>query len=356
MLYEISEKVIRLQNEGKKIIKLNVGDPDQDTHKEIIKESSYAMGKGRTKYGSASGEKKLRDELAEMKKTKPENVIITPGSKWAIYSIMHLTTRGKGNVIIPSPHWTSYELIAKDVGTEPRILKTKLEDDWKIDVNKLENMIDKETTLIVLNNPNNPTSKVIDDKTIEDIVKIANDKNVKVLSDETYSDISFVKSKSILEVDPNHYYVNSFSKTFAMTGWRLGYAIVDKELANRMTKLNQITITNVPMFVQDAASKALELKDEISKKTREVYKERVGLACGILSESDLKFSRPDAPFYVFPYCARDSEQLAFDLLDKGVAIAPGTAFGDYREFFRISLTSPNAEIKKGLEMIVDALK
>lgn len=356
MLYEISEKVLKLEKEGKKIIKFNVGDPDQSTTDEIIEASLKAMKSGKTKYSSASGEKELKEKLANMYNTKAEKVTIAPGSKWAVYSVMNVMLKNGGNVVIPSPHWTAYELMAKELGAEARILKTNFEDDWKIDLEKFENSIDKKTKLIVLSNPNNPTSKVIDSKTLEGIVEIANDNGVTIVSDECYSDISFTKVKSILDFDSNHVFINSFSKTFAMTGWRLGFAITSEDVAEKITKLNQITITNVPVFIQHAGLKALDVKEKSAKRIRDIYKVRVDTACEMLSKTKLKFSKPDAPFYIFPYCATDSEKLAFDLLDKGVAITPGTAFGDYKEFFRLSLTIPDNEIKEGLEKIFRALE
>lgn len=355
MLYEISEKVIKLESEGKKIIKFNIGDPDQKTPDEIIQASFEAMKKGKTKYGSSSGEKKLREELAKIYRTRAEKITVTPGSKWAIYSVMHAFLKNGGNVIIPSPHWTCYDLIAKELGAEARILKTSIDNDWKIDLGKLENMIDKETRLIILNNPNNPTSKVIDNKTLEGIVEIADNKNVTILSDECYSDISFVKIRSILDFDSNHIFVNSFSKTFAMTGWRLGFVISNEEVSQKLTKLNQITISNVPVFIQQAGIKALEIKEKSAEMMRGIYKSRADIACKILSDTKLRFSKPDAPFYLFPYCAADSEKLAFTLLDRGVAITPGTAFGDYKEFFRLSLTMPDDEIKEGLQKLTKEL-
>ncbi|MFQ5836249.1 MAG: pyridoxal phosphate-dependent aminotransferase [Candidatus Bathyarchaeia archaeon] len=357
MLYEISEKAIQLENEGKKIIKFNLGDPDQPTPHEIIEAAFEAMKQGKTKYSSSAGEKKLREELASIHNISADNVVITAGSKWAIFSLMFLLLKKGGNVVIPTPHWTSYELTAKSLGAEIRFLKTDIDSNWKIDVEKLRDLIDQETRLIILNNPNNPTSKVVEEKVFEEIVQIANNKETTILSDEVYSDISFVKTKSILDFDDNHILVKSFSKTFAMTGWRIGYVIVKKELAEKMTKLNQITLTNVPVFVQYAALKALELRQKIAKEIREEYRRRADLACNILSETKMKFSRPDAPFYVFPkYGNLDSESFALNLLDSGVAIAPGTAFGDYREYFRISLTVPEEEIKLGLKKICEALK
>jgi len=128
-------------------------------------------------------------------------------------------------------------------------------------------------------------------------------------------------------------------------------------LAEKMMKLNQITLTNVPVFVQEAALKALELREEIANRIREEYRRRADLACSILSETKVKFSKPDAPFYLFPkYEGLDSERFALDLLNEGVAITPGTAFGDYREHFRIALTVPEEEIELGLKKIFEALE
>lgn len=357
MLYEISEKTFKLESEGKKVIKLNMGDPDQATPNEIIEAAYEAMKQGKTKYSSSAGEKKLREELANLHKVSADNVVVTTGSKWAIFSLMYLSLKKGGNVVIPSPHWTAYELSAKSLGAGIRFLKTEIGSEWKIDVEKLEDLENQKTRLILLNNPNNPTSKVIDEKTLDGIVQIAKDKGITILSDEAYSDISFVEPKSILDYGNNHILVKSFSKTYAMTGWRVGYAVVEKGLAEKMMKLNQITMTNVPVFVQEAALKALELREEIVDRTREEYRRRADLACEILSKTKVKFSKPDAPFYLFPkYDGLDSESFALGLLDEGVAVTPGTAFGDYREHFRIALTAPEEEIELGLKKICEALE
>jgi aspartate aminotransferase len=356
MLYEINEKALKLESEGKKIIKLNIGDPDLETSKEIIEAAYEAMKQGKTKYSSSYGEKKLREKLANIHGVSPDNVVITPGSKWGVFSTMYLLLRGGGNVIIPTPYWTAYDLTAKTLGAQTRLLKTELDSKWKIDLDKLENLIDPETRMIILNNPNNPTSHVIDGKVLDGIVQIANKKGIIILSDEVYADISFVKTKSILDYGNNHILVTSFSKTFTMTGWRIGYAIADREIIDKIAKLNQITVTNVPVFIQEAALRALEIHDKLSWTIREEYEERAAMASEILSRGKLEFTKPDAPFYVFPrHRDLDSEKFALNLLDKGVAVAPGTAFGDYREHFRISLTVPRDEIKLALNKICEEL-
>jgi aspartate aminotransferase len=358
MLYEINEKALKLQSEGKKIIRLNLGDPDLATPPEIVEAAYAAMKAGKTKYSSSYGELKLRQKLAEIHGVRVENVVITPGSKWGIFATMFLVMRGGGNVIIPTPYWTAYDLTAKAIGAKTKLLRTELENDWKVDLDKLEDMIDRDTRMIILNNPNNPTSKVIDPETLDGIVEIANKKGVTILSDEVYGTIAFTKAKSILEYngDCRHILSNGFSKTFTMTGWRIGYIIANKTVVDEITKLNQITVNNVPVFIQEAALKGLEMQKQLSTKIKKEYEERAKLASQTLSKAGLSFSKPDAPFYVFPKRpGLDSEKFALDLLDKGVAVAPGTAFGDYREHFRISLTAPKEEIKAGLVKISEAL-
>lgn len=359
MLYEINEKAIRLENQGKKIIRLNLGDPDLATPNEVVEAAYAAMKAGKTKYSSAYGEERLRQKLAKIHGVKAENVVITPGSKWGIFATMYLMMKGGGNVIIPTPYWTAYDLIAKNIGAQTKLLRTEMEDGWKVDLDKLEAMIDQHTRMIILNNPNNPTSKVMDAQTLDGIVEIANRKGVTILSDEVYGPISFVKTKSILEYNGNNRHIlsNGFSKMFTMTGWRIGYIIANKELIDRITRLNQITINNVPVFIQEAALKGLEMQKQLTKTIEKEYAERAKMACKTLANAGFLFTEPEAPFYVFPKRqGLDSEKFTMDLLDKGVAVAPGTSFGDYREHFRISLTAPREDIKVGLEKISEAVK
>jgi len=357
LLYEINEKALKLESEGKKIIRLNLGDPDMATPPEIVEAAYASMKAGKTKYSSSYGELRLRQKIAELHGVKAENVVITPGSKWAIFSTMFLTMKNGGNVIIPTPYWTAYDLIAKTIGAQTKLLKTEMETGWKIDLDKLESLIDSETKMIILNNPSNPTSKVIDNETLDGIVDIANKKGIIVLSDEVYGAIAFNKTKSILEygTDSKHILSNGFSKTFTMTGWRIGYIIANKMHIDQVTKLNQITVNNVPVFIQDAAMKGLELHEQIAKNIKAKYKQRADLASKKLGAAGFKFTQPDAPFYVFP--KRDGlngEKFTLNLLDSGVAVAPGTSFGDYPEHFRISLTAPDNDIETALDKICEA--
>jgi aspartate aminotransferase len=357
MLYEINEKALKLESQSKKIIKLNLGDPDLATPNEIIEAAYDSMKRGKTKYSSSYGELPLREKLAKIHHVSADNVVITPGSKWGVFATMYLLLKSGGNIIIPTPYWTAYDLIAKSIGAETRLLRTELEDDWQIDLGKLEDLIDAKTRMIILNNPNNPTSKVLEDEVLDGVVDIANQHGVTILSDEVYGTIAFTKTKSILDYEANgHVLTTGFSKTFTMTGFRIGYIVANKELVDKITKLNQITINNVPVFIQDAALKALELEKQLATKIKNEYEERAKMASKKLNAAGLEFTEPQAPFYVFPRKkGLDSEKFTMDLLDKGVAVAPGTAFGDYREHFRISLTAPREQIEVALGKICEAL-
>ena len=357
MLYEINEKALKLESEGKKIIRLNLGDPDMATPPEIVEAAYTSMKAGNTKYSSSYGEMRLRKKIAEVHGVKPENVVITPGSKWAIFSTMFLTLKSGGNVIIPTPYWTAYDLIAKSFGANVKLLRTEMETGWKVDLDKLESLIDSETKMIILNNPNNPTSKVMDAETLDGIVEVANRKGVIILSDEVYGAIAFKKTKSILDygTDTPHILSNGFSKTFTMTGWRIGYIVANKTFVDKVTKLNQITFNNVPVFIQDAALKGLELHAKIASNIKAKYKQRADLASKKLKASSLEFTEPEAPFYVFPRRkGLDGTKFTLDLLDRGVAVAPGSSFGDYPEHFRISLTAPDSEIEVALDKLCEA--
>ena len=357
MLYEINEKALKLESEGKKIIRLNLGDPDMATPPEIVEAAYTSMKAGNTKYSSSYGEMRLRKKIAEVHGVKPENVVITPGSKWAIFSTMFLTLKSGGNVIIPTPYWTAYDLIAKSFGANVKLLRTEMETGWKVDLDKLESLIDSETKMIILNNPNNPTSKVMDAETLDGIVEVANRKGVIILSDEVYGAIAFKKTKSILDygTDTPHILSNGFSKTFTMTGWRIGYIVANKTFVDKVTKLNQITFNNVPVFIQDAALKGLELHAQIASNIKAKYKQRADLASKKLKAASLEFTEPEAPFYVFPRRkGLDGTKFTLDLLDRGVAVAPGSSFGDYPEHFRISLTAPDSEIEVALDKLCEA--
>ena len=357
ILYEFAEKVNKLEANGRKIIKLNLGEQSQPTPKIIIKAGIKSLKAGETGYCSGFGEKYLREKIAEVHQTNPENVVVTTGSKISVYSLMKILLERGDNVIVPSPHWPAYELIAQNIGAEMRFLKTNFEDKWDVNVQKLESLIDSRTRVIILTNPSNPTSTMISEKNLKEIISLAERKCIYILYDNAYMGLSFKKQENV--ESPNLIKIETFSKGFAMTGWRVGYTICKKEIAEKMLRFNQITTSCVPKFVQRAAFAALENRGKIQKKMTNISKKRAAFASNILKKNNFEFVKPEAGFYVFPNVKVDGLQFAEKLLEKNIAVVPGAAFGDYNNFVRMSLTEELPVLEKVLEEInsvVNSLK
>jgi aspartate aminotransferase len=354
MLYETFEKIYALEKQGKEIIKLNVGEPDWRPPANVIQTACDALKKGKDKYSSSAGLLELREKIAELHGCNTKNVVITTGSKWGIYALLSLHIRAGDNVIIFSPHWTAYDLICKQLGASTKIVNLKMENNFAIDSGKLESAINN-TKFIILNSPCNPTSKAWSESEEEEIINIARKKGIIVLADDAYRDLCFDARKE-RKFEDNLFIANTFSKTFGMTGWRVGYVVVTDEIAKRLTSFNNITTTNVPVFLQLAALKALEQKTKIALKARETCKKRVELAASVLGKK-LTFSKPDAGFYIFPKLPNGTDTINFvnKLLDNGVAVVPGAAFGNYEQHIRISLAADEKKLKLALEKITELI-
>ncbi len=348
MLYEFFEKVYALEKQGKPLVKLNVGEPDTHPSGKVLRAAYTAMREHKDKYGSAAGEPDLRERLAELHGCKTSNVVITPGSKFGIYALMKLLL-GAGNAMMFSPHWTAYELMCKSVGATANIVKLD-SSNWNIDFEQLEQRINADTKMIVLNSPGNPTSRAWDIEDEAHVVELARKRGIVVVADDAYRDLCFDKRKE-RQFEDGLCIVNTFSKTFGMTGWRLGYMVVPEELAKKVIAFNQITITSAPVFLQLAALKALEEKEKTANKLRNLCKKRAMLAASML-KGKMQFVKPDAGFYLFPEVpGGDGTVFANSLLEKGVAMVPGEAFGDYKRHVRISLCKEETVLKDALDKI-----
>ncbi len=352
MLYETFEKIYALEKQGRKILKLNVGEPDWKPSSSVIEKAYNGMKKGAYLYGSSAGELSLRGKIAEIHGCKSENVVIVPGSKWGIYGLLKLHLNHGDNAVIFSPYWTAYEGMCKSVGGEAKIVSLK-GDEWEIDLDQIEQAIDSRTKIIILNSPCNPTSSAWNEQIESRLLALAKQKGIVVLADDAYRDLCFDKRKD-RQLEDNLLIAHTFSKTFGMTGWRIGYIIAKEEIAKKMIQLNQITITNVPIFIQQAAQTALEEKEEIAQKARNVCKKRAELACKMLGNS-FTISKPNAGFYLFPKLPETitTNQFIDKLLKKGVAVTPGEAFGDYKQHVRISLCKDEKILKDALEKMVE---
>jgi aspartate aminotransferase len=359
-LYSIFEKAMAMEAHGEKIVRLDVGEPDLNSPEPAIEAIYNSLNSNRhVGYSSSKGIRTLREAICNKLNERygadldSEQVLITPGGKFAIFAaIIALLSQGD-RAIIPTPTWPVYGSVVQLVGGREDSLNTRFEEHWELDLCRLAELFRLDPKLLILCTPNNPTGKVFSSKTLREITNMAEATGTHILVDEVYEAYTYTSFKSILQVaSSNFIYVNTFSKRYGMTGWRIGYAVSDKETIEKMQKIVQLSVTCVPEFIQKAALAALSIDQEPYEKFAINMKARVELACKELNALPLECHRPDGGMYLFPRAridGFDSDVFAARLLDEEkVAITPGMAFGDYPEHFRISLGTGEEEIKKGI--------
>lgn len=353
----LNNLALELRRRGEDVVSFAAGEPDFDTDRRIIDEAYVSMLKGETHYTSSLGLYELRERIARKVREEngvlagPENVIVLP-TKFAIYAaLMSIVDRGD-EVLIHDPHWVSYEAQVKLVGGKPVFFN--FNDDFSLNVEDLKSKISSRSKAIIINTPNNPTGAVFSENDVKALVDIARDHSLYIISDEIYEKLIYEgKHISPASYDlENVVLVNGFSKAFAMTGWRIGYAVASEDLIKRMEKFAQHTLTCLPVFIQRAAIKALELGAEVYSKYQKEYKERREFLLNAFSDVEkLKIVKPAGTFYLFPRYEvnMDSQSLASMLLKKKkVLVVPGSAFGKKGEYhFRISFATSMKNIKEG---------
>ncbi len=350
-------KAKQLEGQGKKIIHMEVGEPDYSPPDAVGESLLESFKQKRYHYTDTRGIPMLRKAIAKVTSAAEDRLIITPGGRFAVFSAIVSLLKAGQELIVIEPAWPAYRECGDFIGATTRVLKATLDDNWTPDIAKLREMIKPATRMIVLNYPNNPTGRVLDKKTMEDIVSIAKENDLYILSDEVYADYVFSgRFGSILEHDyDKSIMVSSFSKRFAMTGFRVGYAVASKDVIADMTRVQAVGITSVAEPMQHAALAAIgkDVSDNIA-----TVKERVGYICGRLKEMSLRFAEPEGAMYVYPELEdTDDITLVEKLLEKGVAVAPGSGFGDsYSRFVRISACQPIDLLEKGLNVMAKVIK
>jgi aspartate aminotransferase len=309
-------------------------------------------------YTDTQGIAKLRDAIAtkEGGDIGKDQVIVTPGGRFAVFSAITSLLRAGQELIVIEPAWPAYKECADFVGARVKIIRTSLEEKWIPDTKQLEGMINSSTKMIVLNYPNNPTGKVLDHKTMKNIVSIAKDHGLYLLSDEVYADYVFGEYSSIRNFDyDKSILVGSFSKRYAMTGFRVGYGIANKDIISKMARVQAVAITSVAEPMQQAALAALE---EDPSENIKLMKSRLDFICNKLKEMSLRYIEPDGAMYAYPELPRGEDLTIVEkLLDKGVAMAPGSGFGDsYKRFVRISACQPEKMLEKGLDVMASVIR
>jgi len=345
-------KAKQLESEGKKIIHLEVGEPDYLPPVSVKNELSKTFEKKRVHYTQTTGVPILRKSIAKKRSVKEENVIVTPGARFAVFSAMVSTLSVGDEVIISEPAWPAYRDCANFIGVKVKAVKTKVNQNWDLDLSQLEQMITPNTKMIVLNSPNNPTGKIVRQHQIDAVLALADKNDIFVLSDEVYSMYSYVPYKSILEFEYNKsIMVSSFSKSHAMTGFRVGYAISDKGTIDQISKIQAIAITSVAEPMQYAAVAALNA--DVTK-NKILMKKRLDFIGKQLENLPCEYINPDGGMYYFVRFNKnvDVNKTIFELLNEGVAVAPGAGFGEaYSDFIRISACQPIKSLNDGLKII-----
>ena len=374
----LSDKVINIKPSGirkffdivsemKDAISLGVGEPDFDTPWHIRDEGIYAFERGKTFYTSNAGLKDLRTEISNyinrtqgVKYDPNGEIIVTVGGSEAIDIGLRAIINANDEVIIPQPSYVSYEPCAILADAKPIIINLKAENEFRLTPEELLGAITDKTKVLILPYPNNPTGAIMEKDDLEKIAKIIIEKDLLVMSDEIYSALTYKdKHISIASIDGMNertILINGFSKAYAMTGWRLGYACGPKDIIKQMTKIHQFAIMCAPTTSQYAAIEALRHGDEDVENMRRSYNQRRRYLMHEFKEMGLECFEPFGAFYVFP-CIKEfgmtSEEFATRFLkEEKVAVVPGTAFGDCGEgYLRISYAYSIDNLKIAIERL-----
>ena len=361
-------KFFDLVSEMDDVISLGVGEPDFDTPWHIRDEGIYSLEKGRTYYTSNAGLMELRQEISSYVKRKYQaeydpktEILVTVGGSEAIDLAMRAMLNSGDEVLIPQPSFVAYEPCAVMADGVVKTIDLKEENEFRLTAQELRDCISDRTKILVLPFPNNPTGAIMTRTDLEAIAEVIIEKDLIVVSDEIYSELTYygephVSIASLPGMRERTILLNGFSKAFAMTGWRLGYACGPQEVIAQMTKLHQFAIMSAPTTSQYAAVEALKNGEEDVLEMREAYNGRRRYLMQAFREMDLKCFEPYGAFYVFP-CIKEfgmtSEEFAQKLLEEEkVAVVPGSAFGDCGEgYIRISYAYSLEDLKIALAHI-----
>lgn len=358
-------KFFDIVSEMKDAISLGVGEPDFDTPWHIRDEGIFALEKGKTFYTSNAGLKELREEICNYLKRRQgieynplKEVLVTVGGSEAIDIGLRALINPGEEVIIPQPSYVSYEPCAVLAGAKPVIINLKAENEFRLTAEELKSAITDKTKVLILPFPNNPTGAIMEKGDLEEISRIIIENDIYVMSDEIYAELTYkgehTSIASLEGMKERTILINGFSKAYAMTGWRLGYACAAESIIKQMTKIHQFAIMCAPTTSQYAAVEALKNGDEDVKTMRQAYNQRRRFLMNAFREMGLDCFEPYGAFYVFP-CIKEfgmtSEEFAMRFLEEEkVAVVPGNAFGESGEgFLRISYAYSLENLKVAMD-------
>jgi aspartate aminotransferase len=365
--FEVLNKARTLERQGKNIIHLEIGEPDFDTPKNIVEAGVDALHKGWTHYGPSAGLPELRQAIAEevsrtrRVEVKSDEVVVVPGGKPIIFFTLLALADVGDEVIYPNPGFPIYESMINYLGARAVPIRLREDRDFGLDVDELASLINDRTRLIIINSPQNPTGGVLSKRDIQDIADAIGDRNIMVLSDEIYSRLIFdgehYSIMSVTGFKDRTILLDGFSKTYAMTGWRMGYGVMRADLATHITRLMTNSNSCTASFTQVAGIEAVRGDQSSVEKMRlEFQRRRDAFVAGLNRIKGFSCRMPKGAFYVFPNITKTgwkSKKLADALLeDAGVAALSGTAFGDFGEgYLRFSVANSLENLNKALERI-----
>ena len=368
---QMSAVIADLRREGQQIIGFNVGEPDFSAPQSVIDATKKALDEGHTRYALVPGELFLRNEIVEKLKRdqglniKASNICMSNGSKQVLYSIFQLICNPGDEIIIPRPFWVSFPEAVKLADGKPVHVDS---DNGHLSCENILKAITPKTKAIVINSPNNPSGLLPKEDALRELLKVAKEKNIYIISDEayetlTYGDKKFIGPAGIADPDLKRtLIVQSFSKSYCMTGFRLGYIVANEEIIKGMTKLQSHVCGNVPVFIQKGAEAALKNENEIVSHMREVFTRRMELAYKLCKEIFPSTEKPEGAFYLFPKLSQalldkygSDEALAMHILKEAkVALLPGAFFGE-QGYLRICFATSDENIEKGFAAIKECL-
>jgi aspartate aminotransferase len=370
-----------LREKGYRVISFGVGQPDLPTFDHIVESAKRALDKRITGYTETAGIPRLRKAFADYlnerygAEAKEDEVIVTTGAKTAIFLAIASYISSGDEVIIPEPSYPAYGEVVRFLGGIPRYVPLEFKDPssgFELNIERLASMISKRTKMIVLNNPHNPTGYVFPPKVVKEIYNLAREKRLLILADEiydsfVYGETEFKSITSFPEWKDYVLYVNGASKTFSMTGWRIGYLVVRGDVARKLTRLAVNIYSCAPSFAQEAAADALKGDWTPVKRMIEMFRRRRDLIYGELSKiKGFEVWKPHGAFYIFPRISNilsksglSIEQFVDYLIDRyQVVVLPGSGFPDTagREYIRLSYAVSEEDIVEGVRRISDAVK
>lgn len=362
-------RILEIAQKMSDVIHLEIGEPQFETPQHIVEAACRALRSGDTKYTPNAGTDELRTAIANRvskrinRSISKENILVGVGGVEVINATIRTICDAGDNILIPDPAWPNYQTMCTIANINPLCYSLTEKNSFRPDIQELESLVNQETKILIVNSPSNPLGIMFDKETLRDLYNFAEKHDLYILSDEAYEDITYDKKHvSPLTLDSAGTRVigaYTMSKSYAMTGWRIGYVVADSNLIDQMKKLQEAYVSSVPGALQHAATVAIMGDQTCVDDMRKEYAAHRIVAMKILDDAEMEYLAPNGAFYLWINVhTNDSTTFAERFLqEKHVAVAPGSAFGNWgQSYLRVSLASSTEEIAEGLTRLVDFCK